>query len=86
MIELTKLNGESIFINCDLIERVETGADTRLILINGHLFVIREKAIEVQQKVIEFRSTILSTANLTGGFFSLDKSFLEKTEEGRQNG
>ena len=86
MIELTKLNGDPIFINCDLIERVETGVDTRLLLINGHMYVIRETGLELQNKVIEFRSKILSTANLSGGFFSLDKSFLIKTEESIQNG
>ena len=55
MIKLTRLNGEEVVINGDLIEIVDANPDTVITLINEHKFVVREKIDEVIEKVIEYK-------------------------------
>lgn len=58
MIELTKLNGETILINAMQIEYVESIPESRIVMVNGKFHIVTETKDEVQCKVIEFmRST-----------------------------
>jgi flagellar protein FlbD len=58
MIEVTKLNGETIMVNADHIETVEAHPDTTLVLNNDKRIVIRDSVAEVVRKVIEYQRSI----------------------------
>jgi len=60
MIELTRLNGNSLVVNSDLIQYVESAPDTTLTLLNGEKVVVREGAREVIDLIISFRSRLLA--------------------------
>lgn len=60
MISLTRLNGERIAINSDLIERAEETPDTVLTLTNGTKYVVAETLDELIDKVQVQRATILA--------------------------
>jgi flagellar protein FlbD len=55
MIELTRLNGNALFINCDSIKWVEAAPDTVLTLMNGEKVVVREPCGEVVERVTAYR-------------------------------
>jgi flagellar protein FlbD len=58
MIEVTKLNGETIMVNADHIEIVEAHPDTTLVLNNDKRIVIRDSVAEVVRKVIDYQRNI----------------------------
>jgi flagellar protein FlbD len=55
MIELTRLHGEPIVINADLIEFIEPTPDTMLSTITGKKLIVKETVEEVIGKVVEYR-------------------------------
>lgn len=60
MIELTRLNGRPIVLNCDLIKTAEASPDTMLTLINGEKMIVREEIAEVVERVLAYRSRLLA--------------------------
>ncbi|GIP43744.1 flagellar protein FlbD [Paenibacillus sp. J45TS6] len=58
MIAVTKLNGESLFLNALLIETVEETPDTYITLITGKRLIVLEKAEEVIRKIKEYNRGI----------------------------
>ena len=62
MIELTRLNGSRLCINCDLIKYAESAPDTVLTLINGEKLIVLEPRSEVLRRTMEYRSAVLRTA------------------------
>ena len=60
MIKVTRLNGQLIVLNADLIEFVEVTPDTVITLTTGQKLVVSETAEEVINKVVEFRRAILA--------------------------
>lgn len=60
MIELTRLNGNPLVINSDLIKYAEAAPDTMLTLINGEKIMVRESCSEVVERVLVYRSRLLS--------------------------
>ena len=60
MIELTRLNGNPILLNSDLIKTAEASPDTMLTLINGEKLIVREERSEVLDRVLAYRATLLS--------------------------
>jgi len=67
MILLSRLNGSTLGVNADLIERVEAIPDTVLTLIDGTKYVIAEPADEVVARIIEFRARVLAAADAYAG-------------------
>lgn len=61
MIELTRLNGNSILLNSDLIKTAESSPDTMLTLINGEKLIVRESCEEVMDRVIDYRASLLAS-------------------------
>jgi flagellar protein FlbD len=61
MIELTRLNGNPIVLNSDLIKTAEASPDTMLTLINGEKLIIRESCAQVTEKVLAYRAYLLTT-------------------------
>ena len=64
MIQVTRFNGTSIYINAELIQVVESTPDTVITLTNGVKMVVSEKADEVVKKVIDYRKAILGQSGL----------------------
>jgi flagellar protein FlbD len=56
MIRLTKINGQEIFVNNDLIEFIESTPDTIISLTTGKKLIIKETVDEVIDKVLEFKN------------------------------
>jgi flagellar protein FlbD len=61
MIELTRLNGNPIMLNSDLIKTAEASPDTMLTLINGEKMIVRESCTEVMERVLGYRARLLSS-------------------------
>ena len=55
MIELTRLHGEPIVINADLIEFIEPTPDTMISTTTGKKVLVKESVEEVIGKVVEYR-------------------------------
>ena len=62
MIELTRLNGSPLAINCDLIKYVEAAPDTVLTLITGEKLVVLEPCSEISQLTLDYRAAVLRKA------------------------
>lgn len=62
MIELTRLNGQKLFVNCDLLKCAEASPDTVLTLLTGDKIVVRESCEEVVALALAFRARILGAA------------------------
>ncbi len=60
MIELTRLNGSPLYVNCDLIKWAEAAPDTMLTLINGEKVVIRESCAELVGRIRSQRLLLLA--------------------------
>jgi flagellar protein FlbD len=60
MICLTRLNGQPIAVNSDLIKFVENAHDTVLTLLNGEKVIVRESTEDVIQRIIEFRRLLFA--------------------------
>nr|CAA9270616.1 Flagellar protein FlbD [uncultured Armatimonadetes bacterium] len=55
MIQITRLGGQEVWVNADLIEFVETTPDTIITLTTGKKVLVRESADEVTGRVLAFR-------------------------------
>src|ERR1700692_771379 len=62
MIELTRLNGSPLAINCALIKYAETHADTGVTLLTGENLVLREPCSEVTERTLAYRANVLRRA------------------------
>ncbi len=62
MIELTRLNGNTMILNSDLLKTAEASPDTMLTLINGEKLIVRENCAEVVERVIAYRARLLTAA------------------------
>ena len=60
MIELTRLNGNPMVMNSDLIKTAEASPDTMLTLINGEKLIVREDTAEVVERVLAYRARLLA--------------------------
>ncbi|MEW6557963.1 MAG: flagellar FlbD family protein [Elusimicrobiota bacterium] len=58
MIKLTKLNGQEIYINPDLIENIECHPNTTILLTTGKSTIVKESPDEVANKIIELKKKI----------------------------
>ena len=54
MIVLSKLNGDQMVVNAEIIRSVEQNPDTIVTLINGDHILVRESLREVVEKSIEY--------------------------------
>jgi len=58
MIEVTRLNGVTYYINPHQIEYIESNPDTTLIMLSGKRLIITENYQEVFQKIVDYRKLI----------------------------
>lgn len=61
MIELTRLNGNTMMLNSDLIKTAEASPDTMLTLINGEKMIVRESCEEVVERILAYRARLLAS-------------------------
>lgn len=62
MIELTRLNGNPLVVNSDLIKYAEAAPDTVLTLVNGEKIVVLEPCGEVVSRTIAYRGRVFAAA------------------------
>jgi flagellar protein FlbD len=60
VIRLTRINGQQITVNSDLIKLVESNPDTMISLVSGDKILVSENAGEVVARVIEFKRAVLA--------------------------
>ena len=62
MIELTRLNGGRLTVNCDLIKHAESSPDTVLTLITGEKLLVLEPCSEITERTLTYRARVLRAA------------------------
>ncbi len=65
MIAVTRLKGQTVAINPDLIECVESNPDTTVRLTSGEKLIVRESLDEIIARVAEYRRYLLSAFAIT---------------------
>lgn len=60
MIEITKINGQKVLVNPDLIELVEETPDTVMTLTTGRKIIIKESRQDVKNLVKLYRRDIFA--------------------------
>ena len=60
MVEITKINGQKILVNPDLIEIVEENPDTVITLTTGRKIIVKESRQEVKNLVKLYRKEIFA--------------------------
>jgi len=55
MIEATRLNGETVWINPEVIEIVETTPDTMIKMTNGRKFMVKESPDQIKQRFLVYQ-------------------------------
>lgn len=71
MISVTRLKGQVVALNPDMIESVEENPDTTIRLTSGEKLLVRESLQEVVELVASYRRYLLSALSvqpLSGGF------------------
>lgn len=73
MIELTRLNGNRMAVNSDLIQYAESSPDTLLTMVTGEKLLVTESLAEVADKTAAYRArTIAEAARLCPGGLVLE--------------
>jgi flagellar protein FlbD len=62
MIDLTRLNGSLVLVNCDLIKFAEAAPDTTLTLITGEKLLVLESLDELSRRITAYRAVVLHAA------------------------
>ena len=65
MIPLTRLNNSQIYLNPDLIKRIEETPDTIVTLVNDDHYVVREAAAEVINRIVAYRVRVIRESSFT---------------------
>ena len=63
MIKITDIAGASKYLNCDLIERMESTPDTVICLVNGCTIIVRETPDEIIDRILEFKRRCFESSN-----------------------
>lgn len=58
MIKLHRLNGAEIVINAELIECLEPGQQTCVILATGNRFLVTETAEDITERIVAYRRKV----------------------------
>lgn len=62
MIEVSRLNGKSFLINCELIKTIEATPDTLITLTTNEKFMVRDTLEEVLKKTMNYRKRLYQEA------------------------
>lgn len=58
MIVLTKLNNQQVLLNFSQIEAVELIPESKVVMMNGKFYLVKESAEEIIEKTIEYNGKI----------------------------
>ena len=58
MVELTKLDGKTVYVNPHQIEYIECNPDTTLIMLSGKRLVVKDDYQSVFARIVEYRKLI----------------------------
>lgn len=58
MIKVTRLNGATYYLNCELIETIENTPDTVITLRDGKKLLVSETSEQIIEKIIEYKKRI----------------------------
>jgi len=58
MIRVTKINGESVFVNALLVELVEATPDTIVTLTTGHKIMVRDSVADIVARTKEYTQAV----------------------------
>jgi flagellar protein FlbD len=61
MIALHRLSGEPFVLNAEWIKTIESNPDTRVVLLNGEVYLVRETRDEVTQKAVAYKREVSSS-------------------------
>ena len=64
MVRLTRINGQEFFVNCDLMEFIESTPDTIISLTTGKKVIVKESAEDVIHKIIEYKGKALKNCEI----------------------
>ena len=56
MISITRLNGQEVYVNADLLLFLESSPETILTLLNGKKITVKETIPQVVDRIVEFKS------------------------------
>ena len=59
MIQVTDLHGKELYINAELIERIEVTPDTQIVLVGGQHVYVSEAPAVVAARVVAYRRACL---------------------------
>jgi flagellar protein FlbD len=62
MIDLTRLNGHRMVVNCDLIKFAEAAPDTTISLVTGEKLIVLESCDELIERILIYRAKVLAQA------------------------
>jgi flagellar protein FlbD len=62
MIQLTRLNNQTLVLNVDLVKFVERSPDTVITLVGGEKMIVRESVEEVVARIMNFRCTLMRSS------------------------
>ena len=60
MIRLTRLGGQALYLNSDLIEFMEATPDTIIVMTSGKRVIVIEQPSEVVKRIVEYRRRIVA--------------------------
>ncbi|MCL2215059.1 MAG: flagellar FlbD family protein [Treponema sp.] len=58
MIKVTRLDGKEYYINPHQIECIEVRPDTTLVMFSGKVYIVREEADDVLEKIVTYRKRL----------------------------
>lgn len=85
MIELTKLNYEKYYMNCDLIEIIERMPDTLITMTNGKKYYALETPEEIIEKIKEYKKVLADSCKYNKKRKSSHRIESENKKENKAN-
>ena len=67
MIALSKLDGSTMYLNEDHVERVEQGANSAVYLTNGTYLIVRDDVDTINDRIRSEKTALLAVALAPGG-------------------
>ena len=58
MVEVTRLDGKTYYVNPHQIEYIESNPDTTLVMLSGKRLVVREDYQTIFERIVEYRKLI----------------------------
>jgi flagellar protein FlbD len=58
MIEVTRLDGRTYYVNPHQIEYIESNPDTTMVMLSGKRLVVREPYEEILERIVSYRKLI----------------------------